>query len=169
MLRSSMLRNYILIALLCICFAGCLPSPYYQVQVPVPQNQWNYNFRPVFRFEITDTTARYDPYFIIQHTQAYPYSNLWMWLYIKTPGDTVGKKERVNVVLAGVDGRWKGRGIGSIFEERVYLDLGDSVKLRKAGKYEVVLEQNMRVNPLPEILHVGFRVDMKKRDLIKRQ
>ncbi len=156
----NMSRNIVLLLLLCCVMGGCLPSPYYQKQESIPQNQWSYNFNPTFKFDITDSSAHYRPYFIIQHTQAYPYSNLWMWMYIKTPGATTIKKERVNVILADPTGRWKGRGMGAIYEERVLLDLGDSVKFNRNGTYEIMLEQNMRINPLPEILHVGFRLEM---------
>ena len=166
-----MIRNLLYILLASSLCVGCVkfPAPYYQQQVPVPHNEWNYNFLPKFKFEITDTTARYNPYFIIQHSQAYPYCNLWVWMYIKSPGDTIGKKERVNITLADATGKWKGRGMGAIYEERVYLDLGDSVKFKKAGKYEITIEQNMRINPLPEVLHVGFRLDMIKPENIRRQ
>ena len=166
-----MLRNLIIVLFLSGLLTGCLsvPAPYYQRQVPIPQNQWDYTFRPVFKFEIKDTGAHYQPYFIIQHTQAYPYSNLWMWMYIKSPGDSIGKKERVNVTLADPTGKWKGRGMGAIYEERVYLNLGDSVRFRQAGVYEIAVEQNMRINPLPEILHVGLRVEMMKPEMLKPQ
>ena len=158
-LNMNMPRSIASVILLCCFLGGCLPSPYFQKQESIPQNQWNYNFRPTFKFEVTDSTARYQPYFIIQHTQAYPYSNLWMWLYIKAPGDKSGKKERVNIMMADPTGKWKGRGIGAVYEERVYLDLGDSVRFNRNGLYEISLEQNMRVNPLPEVLHVGLRVE----------
>lgn len=163
-----MLRNLIFIIAVCLFFAGCLPSPYYQKQESIPQNAWNYNFTPVFKFDVLDTQAHYQPYFLIQHTQAYPYSNLWMWLYIKTPGSNTVRKERVNIVLADPAGRWKGRGMGAIYEERVYLDLGDSVTFNKPGTYEIKLEQNMRVNPLPEVLHVGLRIEMPGSGYFKR-
>ena len=154
------MRHIFLLALLFSCFfAGCLPSPFYQVQEAIPQNEWKYDFRPKFKFEITDTDAFYQPYFIIRHSEAYPYCNLWMWMYIKTPGDSLIKKERVNVTIAGPEGKWLGRGMGAVYEERVKLYLGDSVMFNRKGTYEVVLEQNMRVNPLPEVLHVGLRVD----------
>ncbi len=153
-------RLSLLVVLLCCLLGSCLPSPYYQKQEPIPQNQWNYNFNPVFKFDITDSAAHYRPYFIIQHTQAYPYSNLWMWMYIKTPGSNNIKKERVNIVLADAAGKWKGRGMGAIYEERIYLDLGDSVRFDRNGSYEIKLQQDMRVNPLPEILHVGMRIEM---------
>ena len=155
-----MRKYWILILISTGLLGGCLPSPFYQKQESVPQNKWNYDtFKPVFKFDITDTSAFYQPYFIIQHSQAYAYCNLWMWMYVKTPGDSLIKKERVNIVMAASDGRWLGRGLGAIWEERVRLDLGDSIRLKKAGTYEILLEHDMRLNPLPEVLHVGIRVE----------
>ncbi len=141
------------------CLAGCLPAPYYQKEEAVPQNAWNYNFRPKFSIDITDTISSYQPYFLIQHSQSYPYNNLWLWVYLKGPGDTLAKKVRVNVPLAEATGKWLGRGMGEIWEQRMAMELGDSIKFNKKGTYEISLEQNMRINPLPEILHVGLRLE----------
>ena len=141
------------------CLAGCLPAPYYQKEEPVPQNAWNYNFRPKFTVDITDTTVNYHPFFLIQHTQAYPYNNLWIWMYVKGPGETIAKKVRVNVPLAEATGKWLGRGMGEIWEQRMPIDLGDSIGFDHSGTYEITLEQTMRINPLPEILHVGLRLE----------
>ncbi|NCX96753.1 MAG: gliding motility lipoprotein GldH [Chitinophagia bacterium] len=154
------MRYYYFILLIVGCWlAGCLPSPHYQRQEAVPLNEWRYDFKPVYKFEITDTAAHYRPFFIVQHTEAYPFSNLWMWWYIKTPGDTIIKKERVEVKLAAPTGKWLGRGLGGLYEERVPIDLGDSISFKHKGIYEIAIEQNMRINPLPEILHVGVRVE----------
>jgi len=146
----------------CCLFAACMPAPPYQKEEAVPGNAWHYNFRPSFTFEITDSTATYQPYFIMRHTQAYPYNNLWMWLYIKTPGDSLSTKARININLAEAGGKWLGRGMGEIYEQRIPISLGDSVNLSKPGTYHVVMEQNMRVDPLPEVLHVGLRVEKVK-------
>ena len=137
-----------------------MPSPHYQKVETVPQNAWSYNFKPKFTFEITDTTAGYETYFIIRHTQAYPFSNLWLWLYIKTPGDSTVRRERVNVPLAQSNGKWLGNGMGELFQQQLRLNL-DSVSFKKPGTYQITVEQNMRVNPLPEVLNVGMMV--KKR------
>ena len=149
---------YFLLFTICF-FCGCMPSPYYQKEETIPQNEWAYGFKPTFTFDITDTTGIYKTSFLIQHTQAYPYCNIWMWVYVKSPGDSVIKKERVDVMLAEATGKWLGRGMGEIWEQRMQLDLGDSVKFNRKGTYEISLEQNMRINPLPDILHVGLRVE----------
>ena len=138
---------------------GCLPAPYFQKEEAIPQNAWAYNFKPSFTFEITDTTAAYQPYFLIRHTQAYPFCNVWVWVYVKTPGDSVVKKEHINITLAEPTGKWLGRGMGEIYEQRMPIDLSDSIRFNHKGTYIISFEQNMRVNPLPEVLNVGLRLE----------
>jgi len=152
-------RSLLILCFICCIFAGCLPSPYFQSQQPVPQNAWSYSFRPSFTFDITDTTANYQPYFIIRHTQAYPYNNIWMWVYVKSPGDSAVRKSRINIALSEQTGKWLGRGMGEIFEQRMRVSLSDSFNFSRKGTYKISLEQNMRINPLPEVLNVGFRLE----------
>lgn len=136
-----------------------MPAPYFQSQEPIPGNAWQYSFKPTFTFDVTDTEARYQPYFIIRHTQAYPYNNIWMWVYVKAPGDSIARKSRVSVVLAEQTGKWLGRGMGEIYEQRMRIAVTDSFNFRRKGTYKISLEQNMRINPLPEVLNVGFRLE----------
>jgi gliding motility-associated lipoprotein GldH len=152
-------RSVLFLVLLSCSWVACQPVPHYQKVEAVPQNAWAYNFRPVFTFDITDSTAQYQPYFIIRHSQAYPYNNIWLWLYIKTPGDTATHKARINITLAEPTGKWLGRGVGAIYEQRMPVSLGDSIDLSRPGTYQVGMEQNMRLNPLPEIMHIGMRVE----------
>jgi gliding motility-associated lipoprotein GldH len=137
-----------------------MPSPYYQKEEGVPQNAWQWQFQPVFKINIPDTTSRYSTYFVVRHTDAYPYSNIWMWVYTKKPGDSVFNRMRVNIQLAESSGHWLGRGMGEIWEQYMPVTLGNNEKIfTRPGTYEVKFEQNMRVNPLPEILHIGLRVE----------
>ncbi len=154
-----MRHSLFIVCLSAFLFAGCLPAPYFQKDAAIPQNAWNSSFRPVFTFDITDSLSGYQPYFIIRHTQAYPYSNLWVWVYVKEPGDTAVKKTRVNIVLAEASGKWLGRGMGELYEQRLPVDLSEITGFRKTGTYQVSLEQNMRLNPLPEILNAGIRIE----------
>ncbi|OSZ82369.1 hypothetical protein CAP35_03615 [Chitinophagaceae bacterium IBVUCB1] len=156
-----MLRSYIIIlCFIAILLNGCTPSPLYQKEYSIPQNAWQYNFKPSFKFEVTDTNARYNLFFLIRHTEAYPNSNIWLWVYTKQPGDTVFQKTRLEIPLAEPSGKWMGRGMGAIWEQRMPISNdGDTVMLRKKGTWEIRFEQNMRVNPLPEVLQVGLRVE----------
>ena len=155
----NMRHTIVCLLLFSIFITGCLPTPYYQKVEPIPQNNWQYDFKPTFLFEVKDTFASYQPFFIIRHTQAYPYNNIWIWLSIKAPGDSIVKKEHVNIVLSEPSGKWFGINMGEIYEQRMYLNLSDSIKFNKIGIYKITMEQNMRINPLPDVLHVGLRVE----------
>jgi gliding motility-associated lipoprotein GldH len=155
----------IIFALVCACFlAGCLPSPVYQKQYAIPKNQWDYAYKPSFKFEITDTTSLYNIYFLVRHTEAYPFSNIWLQIHTKGPGDTTFKTARIEVPLAEPSGKWLGRGMGEISEQRMPITMeGDTAILRRKGTWEIKLEQNMRINPLPDVLQVGLRVEKANR------
>jgi len=163
--RFNMFRNSILFLLIAICFCSCNNSPYFQKEEGIPQNAWDYNFKPTFKIDITDTNAAYSSYFVIRHTDAYAYSNIYLWVYSKQPGDTSFHKTRVNIKLAENNGKWLGRGMGEIYEQYMPINLTDLNTKRffkRKGTYEIKLEQNMRINPLPEVLHVGIRIEKMK-------
>lgn len=141
-------------------FSSCMESPYYQKQYAIPGNSWTYDKELSFTFEVTDTNADYQTEFLIRHTEAYPYSNIWLIAYVKEPGAENYERTRVEIPLAEPTGKWLGRGMGEIWEQRMPLNLAlDSTFLKKAGMWEIKLKHNMRIEPLPEVLQVGLRVE----------
>ncbi|MEZ5017599.1 MAG: gliding motility lipoprotein GldH [Flavipsychrobacter sp.] len=157
-----MQSKHIILSLLVtiLLLSGCLPSPYYQKEYNVPNNAWDYDFDPSFKFEITDTTAPYHLYFIIRHTDAYPYSNIWVWINTKQPNDTTFQRSRIEIPLTDHSGKWFGRGMGEIWEQRMPITRNDKPMIfNQIGTYEIQFEQNMRINPLSEILNIGLRVE----------
>jgi gliding motility-associated lipoprotein GldH len=110
--------------------------------------------------EIKDTAALYHLYFIVRHTEAYPFSNIWMSIYTKHPGDSTFDRSRIEIPLAETSGKWLGRGMGEIWEQRMPITRNDNpMVFKKPGVYEIRFGQDMRVNPLTEILQVGLRVE----------
>ena len=168
-MKAIISRPLLILFLSCgLLLQGCLESPYFQKQASIPDYEWNYKFTPTFEFEETDTTYLYNVYFLMRHTEAYPYANVWMNVYTQTPEDTAFKKQRVNVELAATSGKnngqWLGRGMGEIWEHKLRLTHeGDTAILHRKGKYKFRFEQDMRVNPLPEVLQVGLRVEKGNR------
>ncbi len=156
-----MLRYFYSGLIIClISLQGCMPSPFYQKQYAVPGNAWQYSFKPTFTFNISDTSVLYNLSFLVRHTEAYPYSNIWIWVYLKQPGKDSFEKSRIEIPLAETSGKWMGRGMGEIWEQSMPVTTNNSAMMfNKPGIYEIKLEQNMRVNPLPEILQVGLRVE----------
>ena len=136
------------------------PSPQYQDHFNVPGGQWSSNYRPEFKFVIDDTAAAYQLQLLIRHTDAYPFSNIWINMESKAPGDTTYGKVRVEIPLAAPSGQWLGRGYGELYEQRVPItSLSRPAFFARKGTYTVRLSQDMRRNPLPEVLIVGLRLE----------
>lgn len=154
-----MIRNLLLILFSAILFASCGQSPYYQQVETIPQNVWTNKYRPHFKFNISDTTAAYDMFFIIRHTEAYPYSNIWLWMSVKKPGDTTFERMRIEIPLATPAGQWEGRGMGELWEQRMNINTGSQKPFTRKGEYEIYMEQDMRTDKLPEVLNVGLRIE----------
>ena len=144
-----------------LLLAGCGPSPVYQRSEGVPQTKWASAFKPKFSFQIEDTAATYNLFFLIRHTEAYPFSNIWLAFSIQGPGDTVTKSQRIEIPLAAENGQWYGRGMNEIWEQRMPIatERGPNITFPKSGRYTVQFGQAMRTNPLPEVLNVGLRVE----------
>lgn len=148
-----------------LLLAACQPSPTYQQQFAIPGQAWAWDYQPVFKFQIEDTAAAYQLFFLIRHTDAYAYNNIWLKLSVKSPGDSAfGAPTRVEVPLAeaiGLNaGKWLGRGTGNIYEQRMALsNASHPTYFPTAGQYEIRLQQDMRLSPLPDVYQVGLRVD----------
>jgi gliding motility-associated lipoprotein GldH len=139
---------------------ACKPSPQYQEHYTVQNAQWASSFQPQFKFEITDTASAYQLFLLIRHTDAYPFSNIWINMDSKGPHDSSYRKLRVEVPLAASNGQWLGRGMGEIWEQRAAINsLQMPAFFPHKGLYTVRLTQDMRRDPLPEVLTVGLRLE----------
>ena len=74
-----------------ILFCACMKVQLFEKNVVIPKQQWDYAFKPSVQFNIEDTTAGYDLYVVVRHTDAYNYNNIWMNLYIQAPGEAAGE------------------------------------------------------------------------------
>lgn len=152
-----------------LLLAACQPSPQYQKQVTLPAKGWAYTNEPEFRVQIKDTSAAYQMFFLIRHTNAYPFSNIWLKFKTRQPGDSVFQEQRFEVTLASptavlpdgsLSGAWLGRGMGELWEQRMALNnVQQPVYFSRPGEYVFKISQDMRVNPLPEIIQVGLRLE----------
>jgi gliding motility-associated lipoprotein GldH len=137
--------------------SGCRPGPEYQDHFTIPGNAWKSDFRPEFKFVINDTAAPYQIYLIVRHTDAYRFQNIWINLDSKAPGDSSFTLNRAEVTLAAPNGRWLGRGLGELYEQRV--PINKPVTFPRPGEYTLRLTHDMRQDPLPEIMTIGIRLE----------
>lgn len=128
----------------------------YEKNIPIPRYAWDYDFKPRFTVHISDTTATYNIYVNLRHTDAYRYSNVWMIITTQFPGNT-SRSQRVELPLADMEGKWLGTGMDDIFSHRILIQ--ENAVFNQAGDYQFSFQQNMRVNPLRHVMSVGLRIE----------
>lgn len=143
-----------------LLIAACEPvkMDVYEKNLEIPGHEWAYAHKPAFEvtLEPRDTAYLYNISVNIRHTDAYPYSNIWVLVSTQFPGrqPTV---QRVELPLADVTGKWLGSGLDDIYEHRIPIQ--QNAILNKPGTYRFTFEQNMRQNPLPNVMNVGLRIE----------
>ena len=140
-------------------FISCEQNELFQAYKGVENLAWSYHEPISFDVEIEDTTSLYNVDINIRHSGAYAYQNCWVWLHTEYPS---GQKHSVRKELkfCNEEGTWYGSGLNNIFDVRNPVQ--NNAKFQEKGIYKFKIEQNMRINPLPNILDVGLRIERKK-------
>jgi gliding motility-associated lipoprotein GldH len=138
---------------------GCGSLGVYEKMTLFSKHEWSSTNNPEMTFEITDTTALYNIYLIVRHTDAYRYNNIWINVTTKAPADTA-RTQLLNIALADNTKGWLGSGMDDIFDRRARITM-NPVKLRK-GIYTFRLHQAMREEPLGYVMSAGIRVEKTK-------
>lgn len=142
-----------------ICLAACGPINSFEKNVAIPGQEWESSFKPVFTFDITDTTSLYDVYVVIRHKNAYRWNNIWVKGTVLQPGDTTIRSRQYDLRLANDEGGWVGKGMDDIFEHRILIQ--KDTRFTRPGQYRFTLEHTMRDDPLKHVMNVGLRIEKK--------
>lgn len=145
------------IPLACLLIIGCENTSLYQKITFLPEQAWSNNNQPHFTFNISDTSARYRVFFIVRHTDAYEYTNIWIQATTHLPGEDSSRSGRFNIPLAN-EKKWLGTGMDDIYDHRVLL-YPQPVQFKKTGTYSIEFKQDMRIDPLPNVINVGLRLE----------
>lgn len=137
--------------------SSCVKIDEFEKTEMIQGQKWYYKEVPSFTFSISDTTARYNVYITLRHTDQYNYNNIWLKLGVKSPADST-VYQNVNLILAEDAKGWEGSGMNDIFEVRKLISKGP-VSFPRSGEYIFTIAQIMRENPLENIMNVGLRVE----------
>ena len=164
MQKNNLLKKFfILLTVFGLQLTACnFPSDVFEKNVVIPAQQWESSFKPRIDFTIKeqDTTALYNVYLVLRHSDAYNYNNIWVKGTVRQPGDTASKTQRYDLTLATNDKGWLGSGMDDIYEHRILIQ--PETKFSRPGTYSFMLEQIMREDPLKHVLNIGVRVEKAK-------
>jgi gliding motility-associated lipoprotein GldH len=135
---------------------ACDPSRVFEENKVIDGQMWNASDKIPFLVEINDTNARYNLYINVRNASDYPFSNLYLFMETRYPGNTYSR-DTLECVLADDKGNWLGDGSGDLWDNQILFK--KNVKFHKTGVYTFTLEQAMRMQRLPQILDVGIRLE----------
>jgi len=141
----------------CLLFlSSCDTNRVYEENTDIPKYIWNLDFKPAFNVSIADTSLLYNIYVNVRHTKFYPNSNLWMLITTQFP-DGKKSEKRVELTLAGKEGKWLGDCLGDICD--IKLPIQQNAFFDQPGNYSFQYAQIMRTDNLPFVMSLGLRIE----------
>jgi len=122
----------------------------------IGKNGWNKDSLMVFKVPVTDTLKMYQVFVNVRNDIEYKYSNLWLFVGITQPGDTIPATDTLEITLADPTGKWLGEGFGGMKTTETHYR--KNVYFPKAGSYKIEVQHGMRGKILTGITDVGIRV-----------
>jgi gliding motility-associated lipoprotein GldH len=154
-------KNFLFPFASCLLFVACtLTTGVFEKNISLPKQEWESSFRPEILFDIEDTSSLYNIYFVLRHSDAYHFNNIWIKASVQQPGDTAIQSQRYELILASNEKGWYGSAMDDIYENRILLQ--PLTKFKKRGEYRFSIEQIMREDPLKNVLNAGIRVEKIK-------
>jgi gliding motility-associated lipoprotein GldH len=147
-------KRFFLVGFLLLGLMACSqPEIFYEFH-SFPEAVWSRNESVTFDVNIADSFARYDVFLEIRNNNDYPFRNLWLFVGLTTP-DGRQRQDTINVELADVYGKWKGKGISLYTYPARY---EHNLQYFHTGVYTYTVKQGMREENLPGISDVGLKV-----------
>jgi gliding motility-associated lipoprotein GldH len=135
---------------------GCDRNRVFENNIDIPDYIWNVKNKLSFDVTIEDTVSLHNLYVNVRHASQYPYANLYLFITIKFPNGKLAK-DTLECVLSDGSGKWKGEGMGDIWDNQILWK--PNVKFPLTGKYTFEYEQAMRTEQVPFVMDVGLRVE----------
>lgn len=140
----------------CLLLMACHQEQIYDNAVDIPNEQWIQDMPACFNVPIVDTTCFCSMSLNIRNSVDYGFSNLYLFITMVLPDGRMAR-DTVNCLLASKDGRWLGKGMGSI--KTLNIPFRTDMVFPMSGMYQFYVEQAMRTDTLIGIKNIGIRID----------
>jgi len=139
-----------------VLFFSCEESRVFDKDIAIASAGWDYDDIKTFEVNITDTVSSYNMYVNVRHTDEYPFNNIWLRITTIFP-DSTKEEGRVNIQISEPGGRWTGNCADGICYNSIPIQ--QNFTFSELGSYTFIIQQDMRINPLPSIMNVGLKVE----------
>jgi gliding motility-associated lipoprotein GldH len=147
-----------LTAALC-CFISCDSKRIFEEYKPIESEGWHKDSVIVFLVNLWDPFSQYNMYLNIRNRGNYPNSNIWLSITTRFPDGRL-MTDTAEFILAYPSGRWKGKGIGDLFDNQILYR--QDVVSPVGGEYQFLIRQAMRPVRLKGIQDIGIRLEKRR-------
>ena len=128
-------RSFKTLFILFACFfslMACDNSVVFEKNVKLDDNRWSIDNVIRLEAEINDTISPMNMYINVRNAGGYQFRNLFIFMTTTTP-DNIKARDTLELVLADEAGKWKGDGMGDIWDNRVLFK--KNFQFPVSGKY----------------------------------
>ena len=148
--------SLILGIILSVLVVSCNKNVVFSEYKKLPEEGWSISNRLSYDVTIDDNSKYHNVFLTVRHADAYPYSNLYVFLTTTYPDGKVSK-DTLECILANKKGEWQGDGAGDLWDNKI--PLKKNLRFPQKGRYTFTFEHGMRSDPLPLILDFGMIVE----------
>jgi|GEM_PF-164690 len=154
-MRSQKIILLFIIALFCY---SCQNENIYQNAGTIPSSGWATDQPFYFQDSIPFSAPENIGYEIdIRHSNIYPYQNIWLYIQTKS-SDGETRSDSINWQLSGKNGRWLGKGWGSLYNVSYRLPNLVIKKSTQKRWFQIKIEHGLRDQILTGIEDIGIRL-----------
>lgn len=145
----------VLIIIISAMFSSCGQGIVFKENMELPSSGWYKNEAVSFNVLISDSLLNYDFAVSIRNNIDYRYSNLYFFLITEFPNGNISR-DTIECILADHEGRWLGKGWGSVKESDIVLN--KDLRFPLTGEYRFLIQQAMRTDTLKGINSIGLSI-----------
>jgi len=140
-----------------ILTSSCDKNRIYEKNIDIANYEWTYENAIKFEAEIIDANPK-NLFINIRHTHFFEARNIILKLEIES-ANKEKLEQTINIPLSEPNGMWYGECFGDICDIQFPLKDYTSYSFPNMGKYTFTISQDMRIDPLPNVMSVGLRIE----------
>ncbi|MGB5237538.1 MAG: gliding motility lipoprotein GldH [Flavobacteriaceae bacterium] len=152
--------------ILFLIITGCNDALVYSDYKATTNGAWNKDDVKKFEVSSLDSIQPYNVFIMVRNDNTFPFSNLFLIADIQTPDDQI-IRDTLEYEMALPDGRWLGKGYGSVIENKLWYK--ENIVFSNPGVYTIQLVHAMRqtgqvegLNNLKGITDVGIEIERRE-------
>jgi len=136
---------------------GCRHIDVYERMADIPRHEWKRNHKAIVEIDTKDS-GYHHIFFLIRHTEKFEFTNIVTTLTVQDTAKHTRPLSimKLNIPLVDKHGNWTGNNMADLYYRRVKIN---QPVFLKSGKYQFILQHQMKENPLKYVLNVGAAIE----------